>query len=284
MNLLRPHERDIYVSPGKPDAPQTSTVGAIKLRVLDWGGAGRTPLLLLHGFTGHAHAWDTLSIALQPHFHVYALDQRGHGDSDPAEIYNPIVAFDDITGVIAQLGLSSVILMGLSMGGRNAIYLASKRPELVQKLVIVDIGPEISARASAPSSGPPEPDTWESIEQAAQHLYRGNPYPGIHYYRWVASHSLKARGDGALVWKWHPSVKERRTQIEYDWWAALRAIPVPTLVLRGESSPILDRDVAERMGKELPNGRFVEIPRAVHTLHEDNPDAVLAALKGFLGF
>ncbi|HYE93448.1 MAG TPA: alpha/beta hydrolase, partial [Terriglobales bacterium] len=242
------------------------------------------PLLLLHGFTGHAHAWDTLSIALQPHFHVYALDQRGHGDSDPAEVYSPIVAFDDITGVIAQLGIPSLILVGLSMGGRNAIYLASNRPELVQKLVIVDIGPEISKKASAPSSGPPEPDTWESIEQAAQHLYRGNPYPGIHYYRWVASHSLRQRRDGALVWKWHPSVKERRTQIDYDWWAALRAIPAPTLVLRGESSPILDRDVAERMAKELPRGRFVEIPRAVHTLHEDNPDAVLAALKDFLAF
>ena len=170
------------------------------------------------------------------------------------------------------------------MGGRNAIYFTAKRPDLVQKLVIVDIGPEISARAAAQPPGPPEPDTWESIEQAAQHLYRGNAYPGIHYYRWVASHSLRQRPDGALVWKWHPSVKERRTQIDFDWWKALRSIPVPTLVLRGEHSPILDRDVAERMGKELPNGRFVEIPRAVHTLHEDNPDAVVAALKDFLGF
>ena len=69
-----------------------------------------------------------------------------------------------------------------------------------------------------------------------------------------------------------------------DWWEVLRAITPPTLVLRGEQSPILDRDVAERMAKELPRGRFVEIPRAVHTLHEDNPDAVLAALKEFLGF
>ena len=271
MNLLRPVERDL-------------TVGGLRLRLLDWGGEGRTPLLLLHGFTGHAHAWDTLSIALQPHFHVYALDQRGHGDSDPADVYSPIVAFDDITGVIAQLKLPKLVLIGLSMGGRNAIYLTSKRPELVEKLVILDIGPEISKRAAAAPSGPPEPETWDSIEQAAQHLYRGNPYPGIHYYRWVASHSLRQRPDGALVWKWHPSVKERRTQIDYDWWAALRAIPVPTLVLRGESSPILDRDVAERMAKELPHGRFVEIPRAVHTLHEDNPDAVLAALKDFLAF
>jgi pimeloyl-ACP methyl ester carboxylesterase len=271
MNLLRPIDRDV-------------TVSGLRLRVLDWGGEGRAPLLLLHGFTGHAHAWDTLSIALQPHFHVYALDQRGHGDSDPADVYNPVVAFNDIAGVVDQLGLASFVLVGLSMGGRNGMYFASKRPERVQRLVVVDIGPEISARASAPSSGPPEPETWESIEQAAQHLYRANPYPGVHYYRWVVSHSLRQHPDGALVWKWHPSVKTRRSTGDVDWWAVVRTLAPPTLVLRGEHSTVLDRDVAERMAKELPRGRFVEIPRAVHTLHEDNPEAVLAALREFLGF
>jgi len=55
-------------------------------------------------------------------------------------------------------------------------------------------------------------------------------------------------------------------------------------VLRGAESTVLDRDVAERMVKALPRGTFVEIPRAVHTLHEDNPEAVLAALKDFLKF
>ena len=53
MNLLRPIERDL-------------TVNGLRLHLLDWGGDARPPLLLLHGFTGHAHAWDTLSIALQP--------------------------------------------------------------------------------------------------------------------------------------------------------------------------------------------------------------------------
>jgi len=271
MNLLRPLDRDLVVN-------------ALRLRLLDWGGEGRPPLLLLHGFTGHAHAWDTLSIALQPHVRVLALDQRGHGDSDPADAYNPVLAFDDITGVLDQLGLTAVILIGLSMGGRNGMYFAAKRPERVQKLVVVDIGPEISAKAGAPSPGPPEPETWESIEQAARHLHRANPYPGIHYYRWVVSHSLRQRDDGALVWKWHPSVKTRRSTGDVDWWATVRAIAAPTLVLRGEHSTVLDRDVAERMAKELPRGRFVEIPRAVHTLHEDNPEAVLAALRDFLGF
>src|SRR5205809_7588471 len=157
MNLLRPIDRYLVVN-------------GLRLHVLDWGGDGRTSLLLLHGFTGHAHAWDTLSIALQPHFHVYALDQRGHGDSDPATVYNPIAAFDDIAGVVEQLGLSSLVLVGLSMGGRNAMYFASKRPDAVQTLVIVDIGPEVSRRTLDAAPGPPDPETWGSIEDAAPHL------------------------------------------------------------------------------------------------------------------
>lgn len=271
MNLLRPLDRYLLHN-------------GLRLHVLDWGGNGRTPLLLLHGFTGHAHAWDTLSIALQPYFHVYALDQRGHGESDPAEVYNAVAAFGDLSGVVEQLGLTSLVLIGLSMGGRNAMYFTAKRPDVVKQLVVVDIGPEISPRAAQAPPGPPEPETWDSIEQAAQHLYRANPYPSIHYYRWVVSHSLRQRPDGALIWAWHPSIKERRSQLDLDWWATVRAITPPTLVLRGEHSHVLDRDVAERMAKALPRGRLVEIPRAVHTLHEDNPDAVLAALRDFLGF
>src|SRR3972149_3540837 len=79
---------------------------------------------------------------------------HGTGDSDPADVYNAVAAFDDIAGVVGQLGLSSFVLIGLSMGGRNGMYFASRRPDLVQKLVVVDIGPEIGKRAMAPPSGP----------------------------------------------------------------------------------------------------------------------------------
>src|SRR5205814_8634722 len=169
--------------------------------------------------------------------------------------------------VVAQLGLRARTRVEVSRCGRSAMYFAGKRPELVERLVVLDIGPESRKRAPAPSPGPPEPETWQSIEQAARHLYRGNPYPGIHYYRWVASTSLRARPDGALVWKWHPSIKERRVTGDVDWWALVREIKPPLLLLRGAESTVLDDDVAERMARELPRGTLVEIPRAVHTLH-----------------
>src|SRR5947207_14058787 len=137
MNLLRPLSRHLAVN-------------GLRLHVLDWGGGDRTPLLLLHGFTGHAHAWDTLSLALQPHFHVYALDQRGHGDSDPADVYNAVAAFDDIAGVVDQLGLTSLLLVGLSMGGRNAMNFAATRPRRMPKRVVVDVGRETRKRGNVP--------------------------------------------------------------------------------------------------------------------------------------
>ena len=55
-------------------------------------------------------------------------------------------------------------------------------------------------------------------------------------------------------------------------------------VLRQPPQHQMVGEIAERMAQQVPRGKFVEIPRAVHTLHEDNPDAVLAALKEFLGF
>jgi pimeloyl-ACP methyl ester carboxylesterase len=107
------------------------------------------------------------------------------------------------------------VLVGLSMGGRNAMYFTAKRPEAVQKLVICGYRTEVSKRASQPSAGPPEPETWDSVEQAAQHLFRGNPYPGSTT-TGGSRHQPQDAPDGRLIWAWHPSIKERRFTGEID--------------------------------------------------------------------
>src|SRR5581483_11833259 len=117
----------------------------VKLHYLDWGNNTAQPMLLLHGFTSHAHSWDTFAAALAPAFHIVALDQRGHGDSDWAPEYRPEQSIGDIHGVVQALALHRMVLLGLSMGGSNAIHYTAAHPEEVERLVIVDIGPEIVA-------------------------------------------------------------------------------------------------------------------------------------------
>ena len=125
-------------------------VGAMRLHYLDWGGKGKQPMLLLHGGSQSAHSWDEFSRAMRGDYHVVALNQRGHGDSSWSKtgIYTVGAHMRDIGGFVNALGLRDMVLVGLSMGGRNAATYAALHPEKIARLVIVDIGPETMSRGS----------------------------------------------------------------------------------------------------------------------------------------
>ena len=88
-------------------------VNQLRLHYLDWGGNGDKVILLLHGFMGHAHVWDDLASDLSARFHVLALDQRGHGDSEWSKeaCYSIDSHFSDISIFIESLGLEKVIIL-----------------------------------------------------------------------------------------------------------------------------------------------------------------------------
>ena len=115
-------------------------VNQLRLHYLDWGKGGDKTLLLLHGFMSHAHMWDNLATELSARYHVLALDQRGHGDSEwSKEAYYSIDShFSDISVFIESLGLEKVVILGHSMGGRNALFYAACAPEKVERLILVD--------------------------------------------------------------------------------------------------------------------------------------------------
>ena len=108
----------------------------------DWGNPTAQPLLLLHGFTVHARSWDTFAAAMRDRYRVIALDQRGHGETEWASDYHPDRMVEDIDAFVRALGLRRFVLLGLSMGGRNAFTYAALHPEEVERLIIVDIGPD----------------------------------------------------------------------------------------------------------------------------------------------
>src|ERR1700749_3989976 len=123
-----------------PTAPPESTLvdlDGLKLHYLDWGGPG-IPLVMLHGFTGHAHTWDHTAAALSDKYRVLALDQRGHGDSDWAPGYGFPPMAEDLLAFLDRLQLAEVTLMGLSMGGLVSIVFTAAHPERVRRLVVLD--------------------------------------------------------------------------------------------------------------------------------------------------
>src|SRR5262249_33924338 len=120
-------------------------VGELSLSFLEWGTAGRPALCFLHGGAPHAHWFDRAAPAFTDRFHVIALDQRGHGESEwakpPAYATENFAA--DLLDFVDALGLGQVALIGHSMGGHNAMSFSAWHPERVRALVIIDSRPMI---------------------------------------------------------------------------------------------------------------------------------------------
>lgn len=264
-------------------------VNGITLHYLDWGPADAPVVVFLHGITGHARAWDHVAERLVPGRRVLALDQRGHGDSDPApdDDYRVATMADDVAAFAGTLGLPRFALVGHSMGGRIAIQYAAGHAARVERLVIIDIGPDIALaglqRVRDMMSQAPE--RIESEEWAFAYLRRASPLQDPDLLRHRIRHGLKPRPDGGLTWKYAKGLRDmmrqgRRDAI--DLWEPLARIPCPTLIVRGAESDILSTEVAKKMTERLPNGRVLEIARAGHTVPTDRPDEFVSELRAFL--
>src|SRR5262245_53880944 len=127
-----------------PDAHDV-VLGRMRLHYLDWGIAGRPPVLFLHGGGLNAHTWDLVCASLRAERHCLALDQRGHGESEwsPTMDYSTESQVADFDAFVERLGLERFVLVGMSLGGVNALAWAAKNSRRLAGLVVVDVGPEI---------------------------------------------------------------------------------------------------------------------------------------------
>ena len=134
------------------------TVNDLRFHVLEWGDAGKPPLLLIHGGNSSARGtWLLTAPGLAGRFHVIAPDLRGHGETDwdPEARYFTSTYADDIAALVKALGIGPFWLVAHSMGGGISINYASRHPDMVRGLVLVDSGvrfgpPEQSGPARAP--------------------------------------------------------------------------------------------------------------------------------------
>ena len=276
-----------------PFIERTAKVNGITLHYLDWGldrgPADAPPVVLLHGITGHARVWDHLAERLAPRHRVLALDQRGHGDSDPApdDDYRVGTMADDVAAFVGSLRLDRFALLGHSMGGRIAIKYAADHAARLERLVIVDIGPDINLAGleRVRDMMAQSPERIESEDWAVEYIRRANPLQDLDMLRERVRHGLKRLPDGELTWKYAKGLRDmmregRRDAV--DLWEPLPRIPCPTLIVRGAESDILSAEVAKKMAERLPDGRVVEIAGAGHTVPADRPEEFVRQIRAFL--
>jgi len=269
---------------------RTVTANGLKLHYLDWGTVGSPVMVLLHGLRGHAHSWDDVSADRCQDYHVLALDQRGRGESDWAKDgdYSTDAYVADLAGFCEVLKLDSFTLVGHSMGGRNSIAFTARYPERVQKLIIVDVGPELDRRGSERISREIRevPEEFDSFEAVVAYMNQQNRYASEAVLRRRLQYAIKELPNGKIGWRYDRAIREQRRQgttpPATDLWPAVRSITCPTLIVRGQDSDVLSPEVAQQMLEAMPNAQLVELPRAGHMVFEDNPDDFLAAMRRYL--
>jgi pimeloyl-ACP methyl ester carboxylesterase len=265
--------------------PRRVGIRGLELHVLEWGAPARSGVLLLHGGAAHAHWFDAVAGALAEGRHVVALDQRGHGESAWARppAYGTQDFAADLAALVETLGWTGAVLVGHSMGGHNSIGCAAWYPERVRALVIVDSRPAIPAErlAQMKERGERPPRRHPTVEAAvaAFRLLPPETAADPALLAHLARESVVWR-DGAVSLRFDPACYAARVPV--DGWPLLRRITAPTLVVRGERSPILPRPMAERLCAELPAARLVEIHDAHHHLVLDRPEAFVHELRSFL--
>ena len=262
-------------------------VNGMNFHYLEWGQAGNPLIVMLHGGSQQAHSWDFVSLPLSEDYHIIALDQRGHGDSDWANDgdYTVEAHQRDIDGFVAALGLSDFHLIGHSMGGRNSYVWASRNSDKLRSLVIVDTGPVAQSHGRNRIQNFRElPDELDSFEEFAD---RVQEYTGRTREQTLGAlkYSIRERADGKWTWKYDKLLRTPGRQVpvwsQEQLWEAVSNIACPTLVVRGGNSDIFADATMREMKQVISNCDIVTVPDAGHLVAGDNPVDFLAAVRSF---
>ena len=246
-------------------------------------GQGK-PVIILHGLLGLSDNWVTFGRQLASDFEVFIPDLRNHGQSPHDPVFNFHVLVEDLRKLIKDLGLKKVNLIGHSLGGKTAMLFALKYPDLLDKLVIVDI---------APRKYPPNPehrmliDAMLKVDLSSAHSRSDvdkQLEPNVHSLRlrqfvlkniyWKNKNSLGWRLDLNVLNESMPSIMEEIS--------STKQFLNPVLLVRGGLSDyVKDHDLYE-MVKLFPETLVKTLVNASHWVHVDAPEEFYTLVHEFL--
>ncbi|WP_158922085.1 alpha/beta fold hydrolase [Acidisphaera sp. S103] len=279
--------------PHAPDVPYRScniVLRQLRFHFLEWGKADAPVIVLLHGGHQSAHSWDLVSLHLAQRYHVFALDQRGHGDSEWARdvVYSNHEMSLDAEAFIGAMGLVRPIVVGHSMGGRNTMLLTRRNQALLRAAVIVDVGPELSDRGRAAIGGFVQANQeFDDLEHFVSNVRKYDPYRSREHIERTVKYNMLERADGKYVSKCDSNPRRLNIPrgsgpLENITLEEAGGFNLPVLLVRGANSNILEAEAAERFAAAMPRGRLVTVPDAGHNVHGQNTKGFIGALGGFL--
>jgi 3-oxoadipate enol-lactonase len=222
----------------------TVDVNGVRLAYRAWGEPDQPAMVLLHGIGGGGPGdWDVVATSLADQWRVYALDQRGHGQSGQSGGYTIESLVADVHGFLDVLGLKRAVLVGHSLGGVVAYLVAARHPDRVQALVVEDIGL----------------------------LYPRTP---------VAPE--RPEGELSFDWDAVLGLRSQIDEPDPRWRDEARSVTMPTLLVSGGPASYVRRETLSEMADALPHGELTTI-NAGHLVHEERPEEFVAAVRAFLG-
>jgi pimeloyl-ACP methyl ester carboxylesterase len=244
-----------YVEAGPPDAPA---------------------VILLHGFPDSWQVWEALIPALAPDYHVFALDQRGHGDTDkPRCCYAPADFAGDVAAFMDARGIGRAAIVGHSLGSFVAQNFAVAHGERVERLVLVGSGVAfdnavgVEFRASLPTV-PDAPDLEMVREFQRSTLHR---MPDPEAFERLVAQSMKVPG---YVWRGVAAL------LGQDRSGSVGGITAPTLMIAGDRDALFPLDEQHRLFRLLANAELACYADTGHFIQLEQPARFAADLREFL--
>jgi pimeloyl-ACP methyl ester carboxylesterase len=265
--------------------PPVSRVDRGPVSALMWGEDPR--VVFLHGGGQNAHTWDTVILGLG--LPALAIDLPGHGRSAWREDgdYGPRLNAAAVEPMIRELAPAADLMVGMSLGGLTAMRMAVTAPDLVRRLVLVDVTPAAPARheqMTAEQKGTVAlvqgERTFPSFAAMVDITVAAAPHRDPDSLRRGVFHNAKRNDDGTWTWRYDTF----REASGFDGpWDDVPALHTPTTLVRGADSAFVNDADADEFARTAPGfQRVIVVPGAGHSVQGDQPRALVEILRSVL--